>query len=175
MSPRLVRYDVESWGVGELWLQGERLIEHSLPRPNHSPNGPQGLPGTPAISVPWTGARDCADSVTRLVERIRRYFAGEPVDFADVELALADYTPFGRRLLDALRGVPYGEVVTYAELAALAGSPRAQRAAGTFCAHNRFALMVPCHRVVSAAGIGSYGSLGTAVKRRLLELEHVAV
>jgi methylated-DNA-[protein]-cysteine S-methyltransferase len=43
------------------------------------------------------------------------------------------------------------------------------------CAANRFALVVPCHRVVSADGLGSYGSLGTAYKRRLLELEGVAV
>ena len=62
--------------------------------------------------------------------------------------------PSGRRrfqaaIADALRGVPWGEVVTYGELAALAGRPRAPRAAGTFCAENRFPLVVPCHRVVS--------------------------
>ena len=50
-----------------------------------------------------------------------------------------------------------------------------QRAAGTFCAHNRFPVVVPCHRVVSAAGIGSYGSQGVEYKRRLLALEDVAL
>jgi len=74
-----------------------------------------------------------------------------------------------------LRRVPRGEVVTYGELAALAGRPRAPRAAGTFCARNRFSLVVPCHRVVGADGIGFYGSLGVEYKRRLLELEGVAV
>jgi methylated-DNA-[protein]-cysteine S-methyltransferase len=63
--------------------------------------------------------------------------------------------------------------VTYGELAALAGYPRAQRAAGTFCAGNRFPLVVPCHRVVGASGLGSYGSLGLDYKRRLLALEGV--
>ena len=65
--------------------------------------------------------------------------------------------------------VPRGEVVTYGELAALAGRPGAARAAGTFCAHNRFSLFVPCHRVVGADGprVG-YGSLGR-YKRRLLD------
>jgi methylated-DNA-[protein]-cysteine S-methyltransferase len=70
-----------------------------------------------------------------------------------------------------------GETITYGELAALAGRPNAARAAGTFCAQNRFGLIVPCHRVVSAAGLGSYGSLGLQYKRRLLALEgaHVPV
>jgi methylated-DNA-[protein]-cysteine S-methyltransferase len=70
-----------------------------------------------------------------------------------------------------MRRVPYGEVVTYGELAALAGYPGAARAVGSFCAHNRFAIVVPCHRVVAADGIGPYGSLGTDYKRRLLALE----
>ena len=63
--------------------------------------------------------------------------------------------------------------MTYRELAALAGYPNAQRAAGTFCAHNRVPLVIPCHRVVWAGGIGGYGSLGAAFKRRLLALEGV--
>jgi methylated-DNA-[protein]-cysteine S-methyltransferase len=75
----------------------------------------------------------------------------------------------------ALRGVPRGEVVTYGELAALAGRPGAARAAGTFCARNRLSPFVPCHRVVASNGIGSYGSLGIEYKRRLLALEHVAL
>jgi methylated-DNA-[protein]-cysteine S-methyltransferase len=86
-----------------------------------------------------------------------------------------DVTPFQRAIAEVLRAVPYGEVVTYGELAALAGHPRAQRAAGTFCAHNRFPIVVPCHRVVAAEGIGTYGSSGVAYKRRLLELERVVL
>ena len=70
-----------------------------------------------------------------------------------------------------MREIPRGEVVTYGELAALAGAPGAARAAGSFCARNRLGLFVPCHRVVSAGGLGSYGSFGLAYKRRLLELE----
>jgi methylated-DNA-[protein]-cysteine S-methyltransferase len=108
------------------------------------------------------------------VERIRAYFAGERVDFEDVEIDLDWTTPFQRALTDILRKVPYGETVTYGELAALAGHPNAQRAAGTFCARNRFGLVVPCHRVVAADGIGPYGSLGARYKRRLLVLEEGA-
>ena len=70
-----------------------------------------------------------------------------------------------------LRKVPWGEIVSYGALASLAGYPRAQRAVGTFCAGNRYSLLLPCHRVVAADGIGSYGSLGVSYKRRLLRLE----
>ncbi len=63
--------------------------------------------------------------------------------------------------------------MTYGELAALAGYPGAARAAGSFCAANRFSFLVPCHRVVAAHGIGSYGRTGIEVKRRLLALEGV--
>ncbi len=75
----------------------------------------------------------------------------------------------------ALRAVPWGEVVTYGELAALGGRPRAARAAGAMCADNRFALIVPCHRVVASGGIGGYGDSGVALKRRLLALEGVTM
>jgi methylated-DNA-[protein]-cysteine S-methyltransferase len=106
---------------------------------------------------------------------LRAYFRGERVSFADVEIDLSWATPFQAAVADVLRHVPYGDVVTYGELAALAGHPNAQRAAGTFCAGNRFPLVVPCHRVVAADGLGSYGSLGTDYKRRLLGLEGVAL
>jgi methylated-DNA-[protein]-cysteine S-methyltransferase len=148
-----VSYEAEGWGVGELWLEGDRLLQHELPR----------------AAVQRRGQRH------ELAERFRRYFAGEPDDFLDVSLDLDGATDFELALTDALRRVPRGEVVTYGELSALAGRPRAQRAAGTFCARNRFSLVVPCHRVVGADSIGSYGSLGVEYKRRLLELEGAAV
>jgi methylated-DNA-[protein]-cysteine S-methyltransferase len=146
-----VQYEVEGWGVGELVLDGPRVVWHELPSARAT-----------------SGARH---QTCPLVERIQRYFAGEPETFDDVEVDLEYETPFLVRCAEALRGVPRGEVVTYGELAALAGAPGAARAAGTFCARNRLGLFVPCHRVVSAGGLGSYGSLGLAYKKRLLELE----
>ena len=92
-----------------------------------------------------------------------------------MELDLDGASEFEQAVTEALRQVTTGETVTYGELAALAGRPNAQRAAGTFCARNRFGIVVPCHRVVGADGLGSYGSLGVEYKRRLLELEGVAV
>jgi methylated-DNA-[protein]-cysteine S-methyltransferase len=151
--PRRLAYTADGWGVGEVVLEGERLLWHELPRP--------GVAGRVAEHP--------------LTRRFARFFGGERDDFLDVELDLEDATPFQRSATEALRRVPYGETVTYAELAALAGHPGAQRAAGTFCAHNGFGVVVPCHRVTAADGIGGYGSLGAAYKRRLLALEGVSV
>jgi methylated-DNA-[protein]-cysteine S-methyltransferase len=153
MTPAFSTYEAGDWGRGTIWLEGARLLWHELPRPGVAPAGENG----------------------RLAKRLARYFGGERDDFRDVELDLEDPTPFQRAIAETLRGIPYGETVTYGELAALAGYPNAQRAAGTFCAHNRFPIVVPCHRVVAAEGLGFYGSLGVDYKRRLLELEGAAV
>jgi methylated-DNA-[protein]-cysteine S-methyltransferase len=113
--------------------------------------------------------------VRRLVHRLQAYFGGEAVSFDDVELDLDDWTPFQLDLARTLRRVGHGDVVSYSELARTAGYPNAQRAAGTFCARNRYPIVLPCHRVVAADGLGSYGSLGLDYKRRLLALEHVSL
>jgi methylated-DNA-[protein]-cysteine S-methyltransferase len=183
-----VRYEVDGWGVGELWTADGRVVWHEHPRPqaaqplNPTPSHPHPSKGGgrfPSPPSPATlsrkGARDSDDFAPILVERVRAWFAGAHDDFTDVPLDLDELTPFGRDLASALRGVPRGEVVTYGELAALAGRPRAARAAGTFCAHNKLAIFVPCHRVVGATGLGGYGDLGLDYKRRLLELEDVAL
>jgi methylated-DNA-[protein]-cysteine S-methyltransferase len=147
------RYEVEGWGEGEIWLDDGRVVNHELPRASRSSGSPQ------------------ANSRNGLIEKLGAYFAGERISFADVELDFSWASPFQLAVAETLRAIPYGETVTYGELAALAGHPNAQRAAGSFCAGNRFPLFVPCHRVVAADGLGSYGSLGLEYKRRLLELE----
>jgi methylated-DNA-[protein]-cysteine S-methyltransferase len=147
--PRRLAYTSEGWGVGEVVLEGQVLLWHELPRPGVTAGG----------------------EAHPLADRFVRFFAGERDGFLDVEIDLDEATPFQRAVAEVLRRIPYGEVVTYGELAALAGHPGAHRAVGSFCAHNRFAIVVPCHRVVAADGIGPYGSLGTDYKRRLLALE----
>jgi len=110
-----------------------------------------------------------------LIKRLRDYFGGRRVSFGDVHLELEGWTAFQLDIAGALRQVPYGEVVSYGDLARLAGHPQAQRAAGTFCARNRFGIVVPCHCVVASDGLGSYGSLGPDYKQRLLALEGVTL
>jgi methylated-DNA-[protein]-cysteine S-methyltransferase len=111
--------------------------------------------------------------VPELCRRFAAHLAGRPTDYGDVPIDLAWFTAFQADLARALQAVPWGEVVTYGELAALAGRPGAARAAGSFCARNPYALVLPCHRVVAAGGIGGYGTSGVALKRRLLALEDV--
>jgi methylated-DNA-[protein]-cysteine S-methyltransferase len=150
-----VDYDAGDFGVGTVVYDPEgRLVWHELPT---------------------TGTGPCAATSDPLAGRLAAFFRGEPDDFADIELDLSDLTPFGQALAHALRAVPRGEIVSYGELAALAGRPGAARAAGTFCAGNRYPILIPCHRVVAASGLGGYGSRGADYKRRLLALEHVAV
>jgi methylated-DNA-[protein]-cysteine S-methyltransferase len=177
VSVTRVAYAAEGWGEGELWLDGTRLVWHELPRPRAHPH-PGGDDARLPLraTIPPKRARigdDAAPEVRRLVHRLHAYFAGERVAFDDVDLDLDGWTPFQLDVARALRRVPYGEVVSYSELARAAGYPLAQRAAGTFCARNRYPLLLPCHRVVGADGLGSYGSLGVDYKRRLLELERV--
>ena len=150
MAVSELAYEVDGWGVGALWREDGRVVWHELPHPSRTPQ---------------TLGSD------ELVERLQAYFAGDDVSFDDVPVDLEHETRFLERCAHALRGIPRGEVVTYGELAALAGAPGAARAAGSFCARNRLGLFVPCHRVVSAGGLGSYGSYGLDYKRRLLRLE----
>jgi methylated-DNA-[protein]-cysteine S-methyltransferase len=173
LAPICIRYEVESWGVGELWLEAERVLWHEspLPRPRH-PHPWRGATRRPLRpTLPAKAQQDRETFGQILVERLREFFAGGGGDFSDVRLDLDDLTPFQRACAEALRRVPAGDVVTYGELAELAGAPRAARAAGTFCAHNRHSIFVPCHRVVGSTGVGGYGELGADYKRRLLALD----
>jgi O-6-methylguanine DNA methyltransferase len=171
-----VAYEVEGWGIGELVVDDGRVVWHELPwprvgvfkDPSQSPTHPGSGQGQ---VVPENLSRGVSGFVEEVIQLLRAYFAGETAALADVAVDLEYETPFLTRCAEALRGVPAGKVVTYGELAALAGAPGAARAAGSFCARNRLGLFVPCHRVVGADGLGSYGSHGLAYKRRLLALE----
>ena len=171
-------YEIAGWGVGELWIgDGEVVVAHDPPTAGVSFDGavpqttPRGTPGVPSETLAGKASQESNRFVTEVLQRLHDYFAGTRVSFADVPLDEDWTTPFQAALASALRAVPWGEVVSYGELSALAGRARAARAAGTFCAENRFSLFVPCHRVVSSTGIGGYGSLGVEYKRRLLALE----
>src|SRR5690606_24082909 len=83
-------------------------------------------------------------------------------------------TAFQVRVWNYLRGIPPGEVVSYAEAAAAIGAPRATRAVASACARNRIAVLVPCHRVIRGdGGLGGY-RWGIARKRALLDVERKA-
>ena len=200
MDVRRHLYAVDGWGVGELYVRDGVVLAHELPQPRASatdgkvpaddrarltvgpaapvgPATPKGGVTPPEVTLAVAGARVrdefVPDLVVELVARVRRHLAGEAAEYGDVRLDLSWCTPFQAELARAVRAVAWGEVVSYGELAALAGRPGAARAAGSFCAQNRFALLLPCHRVVARDGIGGYGESGVPVKRRLLALEGV--
>ncbi len=110
------------------------------------------------------------DAVRRQLDE---YFAGRRETFElPLDWSLARQG-FGRRVLDATARIPFGGVLTYREIAARAGSPKAIRAAGSALGANPIPIVVPCHRVLRTGGaLGGYGG-GIERKRRLLEIEGV--
>jgi methylated-DNA-[protein]-cysteine S-methyltransferase len=111
------------------------------------------------------------DPVEGLGERVAAALAGERVE---VPLDLSVATPFQRRVMETVRGIPRGEVRPYVWVAREAGSPGASRAVGNIMANNPIPLLVPCHRVVRNDGhTGSY-AFGAGEKVRLLKLEGVS-
>ena len=102
-------------------------------------------------------------------QQLEEYFAGERQEFS---LTLeADGTDFQRRVWDALREIPFGETMSYGDIARRIGNPRAVRAVGLANGRNPISIIVPCHRVIGADGsLTGYGG-GLERKRFLLALE----
>ncbi len=105
-----------------------------------------------------------------LPKRVQGYFEGKMDDFADVTLDMDGIGDFHRRVMQEVRKIPPGEVMSYSEVARQAGSPRAARSAGSAMSRNRMPIFVPCHRVVAAGSIGGFGS-NIGLKKRLLAHE----
>ena len=104
--------------------------------------------------------------------QLRAYFAG---DLREFDLPLAPRgTEFQRQVWAAVSAVPYGETATYSEIAAAVGRPTARRAVGAANGRNPLPVIVPCHRIIGAAGaLTGYGG-GLDRKRSLLDLERAA-
>jgi methylated-DNA-[protein]-cysteine S-methyltransferase len=113
--------------------------------------------------------------VEEAIARIKRYLAGETIDFALVALDLTGISAFHRRVYDAARRIGWGQTTTYGELARQAGAPGAARAVGQALGRNPVPIVVPCHRILASGGkIGGFSAFGgAAAKERLLALEGV--
>jgi methylated-DNA-[protein]-cysteine S-methyltransferase len=140
--------------IGDLWICVTDRGLYEISR--HAPAESGGVPD--------------ARTVARVADQLLDYFTGTS-DAFDVELDLSGVGPFDLTVWQAARAIPYGETVSYGELALMAGYPRAARAAGGSMARCRLFPIVPCHRVVHADGsIGGWGG-EEWVKRWLIELE----
>ncbi len=101
--------------------------------------------------------------------QLRSYFAGELQEF-DLPLA-PEGTPFQREVWEQLCRIPYGETISYGELARRIGNPKACRAVGLANGSNPISIVIPCHRVIGSNGkLTGYGG-GLATKEKLLALE----
>ena len=121
---------------------------------------------SPTMADDWNRP-SCLD---RAVAAVDAYYQGDGLPASKVPTAQAA-APFHTRVRQALINIPFGCRVTYAELAAAAGNPRAARAAAAACASNRTALFVPCHRVVRSDGSLGGFLYGLPLKQRLLDRE----
>ena len=102
-------------------------------------------------------------------KQLGEYLAGTRAEFS-VPVCHAG-TEFQNKIWQQIAGIPFGETITYTELAGRAGAPDAVRAAGTATGRNPLSIIIPCHRVVGKdGGTGGYAG-GLNRKRRLLELE----
>jgi methylated-DNA-[protein]-cysteine S-methyltransferase len=146
-------YDTIDSPLGELLMAG---------------NG-QALTAVHMDGTPDPGWKRDPGALREAAAQLRAYFAGELREF---DLALAPHgTPFQREVWSALREIPYGHTISYAELAAAVGRPDAARAVGAANGRNPIAVVIPCHRVIGASGaLTGYGG-GLGRKRLLLDLE----
>lgn len=131
--------------------------------------------GGAVLALAWGRAEGSvpAEGLDAAVAELQRYFDGEPVTFGVPVRPTGG--AFRQRVWRRLAAIPWGRTVTYGELAAELGT--APRAIAGACARNPVPIIIPCHRVVSAAGgLGGYsGGDGTLTKQALLALEGVAM
>jgi methylated-DNA-[protein]-cysteine S-methyltransferase len=132
------------------------------------------LPGTtpPSGPAPTPGPQGLPEPVRAARAQLTEYLGGRRTTF-DIPLSFGG-TAFQHEVWAALAGIPYGETISYAELARRVGRPQAFRAVGQANGANPLPIFLPCHRVLASGGkIGGYGG-GLPLKRRLLALEGVA-
>ncbi|MBN1593254.1 MAG: MGMT family protein [Candidatus Coatesbacteria bacterium] len=114
-----------------------------------------------------------------VVGEVKKHLLGQGIpDYSCAVLDPALGTEFRRRAWAAARTVPFGETRSYKWLAEQSGSPKAFRAAGAAMCHNRFGLIVPCHRIIASDGtLGGFGgkSRDLAFKRVLLDIEIASI
>ena len=125
------------------------------------------------LAAPASPSAAALDAIAQIEALLRR----EPSDLATLALDMTDVPSFHQRVYEIARRIPPGQTLTYGEIARQLGSVGLSRAVGQALGRNPFAIIVPCHRVLSAdgapGGFSAHG--GVTLKRRLLELEGYAV
>lgn len=140
---------------------------------------PDGRAVRASLLARYPGIRESAPppAVRRAIDGILELLEGGSPHLREVELDMEAVPRFHRRVYEAARAIPVGETVSYGELAARIGAPGAARAVGQALANNPFALVVPCHRILTSSGrLGGFSaSGGVMTKLRLLAQERASV
>lgn len=159
--------------LSALWMSGQRFFGYpfEISEAEASARVPLSIRGDLRA---WTlDGSAVGDTNTAVLEQAyqwtQAFLAGKNPDPSTIPLATYG-TDFQLRVWNALLDIPYGECITYADIARKVGSPRAYQAVGSAVGHNPLSLIVPCHRVASASGQVHYGG-GPQRKLYLLSLE----
>ena len=154
-------------------MSGQRFFGYPFGISEAEAASPVHLSSTAALHAWAPNGSTVSDQNASVLEQAYQwtqdFLAGMNPDLSAIPLATHG-TDFQLRVWNALLDIPYGECVTYADLARKVGSPRAYQAVGSAVGHNPLSLIVPCHRVASASGEVHYGG-GPARKLYLLSLE----
>lgn len=110
------------------------------------------------------------DFAQKVFGELAEYFAGQRKEFT-FAYAFTGGTDFQNRVWQEIAKIPYGETISYSELAKRAGKPKACRGAARACHDNPLAFCVPCHRVIAKSGVLQGYGFGLPMKRALLNLE----
>ena len=160
------RYQAESFGEGVVVCEGRVVVRVFLPEPWSLLERKLREAGLSSGQETSSGGAAC-----EAAQVLSRTFFGEEPDKGLLPIRIPQRGPFLTRVLEACRRIRAGEVCSYADLAAEAGSPKATRAVGNAMATNELPLLIPCHRVVLSGGkLGNYGG-GVELKRWLLDRE----
>lgn len=145
--------------IGKLLIAGDEEAVQRIEFPN---NGKARKP-----EADWR--ESSRGAVGETVRQLREYFVGKRKEF-DLPLA-PQGTPFQREVWRKLQEIPYGETISYGELAKRIGNPKASRAVGAANGQNPIPIVIPCHRVIGANGkLTGFGG-GLPTKEALLALE----
>ena len=156
---KAVYYTTYKSPVGPLLLAGEANALHRVSFESSKRSTPPG--------AEWKLDKK---PFAEVIRQLRAYFRGELKEF-DLPLAM-EGTEFQLRVWNALRTIPYGETISYAQLAERIGNPKAVRAVGLANGSNPIPIIVPCHRVIGSDGsLTGFGG-GLSTKKMLLELEN---
>ena len=148
--------------IGKLLLVGDEQGVHRITFPRKGKPDEAALP-----EAGWTASAN--GPLKEAMRQLKEYFAGRRTEF-DLPL-VPEGTGFQKSVWRHLRDIPYGETISYGELARRLGNPKASRAVGAANGQNPLPIVVPCHRVIGASGKMTGFGGGIPVKEALLELE----